>query len=105
MARLNKLIKKKRKKAATIGRKSLNLSEEEKKERHRLAAKRYRERLKEKAKSDPKAQKQVDKDKYNRLKGSAVSFIRNYIKKSDISYIREELAERQKELREKSKKN
>ena len=87
-----------------MGRKSLNLTEEEKKERNRLAAKRYRDRLKEKAKSDPKAQKQAEKANYKRRLSSAASFIRNNIKKSDISYIRDILAERQKELKENQKK-
>lgn len=79
------------------------LTEEEKRERHRLASKRYRERQKKKVKQgDKKAIKQKQKETNDRLYASAKSFIRNHANKKQISSLRDEMAARVKVLNEKN---
>lgn len=67
---------------------------------NKQASKDYRENLKKKAlEGDTKAQKQLEKSKYNRHKSSAKSFILKKIKYEDISLFRDYLVQRTKELR------
>ena len=70
------------------------LTEEEKKERHRLANKRYYERLKTK-----KATKQLEKNSYNTSFSHARNFISKKAKRKDLPILRELIAQRQIELK------
>lgn len=68
--------------------------------KNKQASKDYRENLKRRAlDGDVKAQKQLEKNKYNRYRSSAKSFILTKIKYEDIGLFRDYLAERAKELR------
>ena len=74
---------------------------------NKQVSKDYRDNLKRRAlNGDIKAKKQLEKNKYNRYKSSAKSFILTKIKYEDISPFRDYLSERVKELRlqKKSKK-
>lgn len=67
---------------------------------NKQVSKDYRDNLKRRAlNGDIKAKKQLEKNKYNRYKSSAKSFILTKIKCEDISPFREYLSERVKELR------
>ncbi len=67
---------------------------------NKQASKDYRENLKRRAlDGDVKAQKQLEKTKYNRYRSAAKSFILTKIKYEDIGLFRDYLAERAKELR------
>lgn len=67
---------------------------------NKQVSKDYRDNLKRRAlNGDIKAKKQLEKNKYNRYKSSAKSFILTKIKYEDISPFREYLSERVKELR------
>lgn len=78
------------------------LTDEEKKERHRLASKRYRERQKKKAKEgDKKAKIQEEKAKHQRAYSAATSFIRNKANKKELGEMRDLIAERHKSLMKK----
>ena len=80
------------------------LTEEEKRERHRLANKRYRERQKKKVKEgDKRAKLQDEKAKHQRAYSAATSFIRNKANKMELSEMRELIAERHKRLMNKNK--
>lgn len=69
---------------------------------NKQASKDYRENLKRRAlDGDVKAQKQLEKNKYNRYRSAAKSFILTKIKYGDIGLFRDYLAERAKELRTK----
>ena len=82
----------------------MTLTEEEKRERHRLANKRYRERQKKKVKEgDKKAKLQDEKAKHQRAYSAATSFIRNKANKSELNKMRELIAERHKKLMNKNK--
>lgn len=78
------------------------LSEEERRERNRIASAQYRARKKARAaKNDPKAINQLKKDNRNRLFSSAKSFIRNHATKAQISELRDVMAERINRLNKK----
>lgn len=80
------------------------LTEEEKRERHRLASRLYRERQKKKAKEgDEKAKKQQEKAKHQRAYSAATSFIRNKANKKELGEMRDLIAERHKQLMKKNK--
>ena len=82
------------------------LSEEEKKERHRLANKKYYEKQKMKAKQgNTKAAKQKERTKYKTYFSHTRQFILNKAKKSDLPLLRDMIATRQKELNKSSKKS
>lgn len=67
---------------------------------NKQVSKDYRDNLKRRAlNGDIKAKKQWEKNKYNRYKSSAKSFILTKIKYEDISLFRDYLSERVKELR------
>lgn len=67
---------------------------------NKQVSKDYRDNLKRRAlNGDIKAKKQLEKNKYNRYKSSAKSFILTKIKYEDVSPFREYLSERVKELR------
>lgn len=67
---------------------------------NKQVSKDYRDNLKRRALSgDVKAKKQLEKNKYNRYKSSAKSFILTKLKYEDINPFREYLSERVKELR------
>lgn len=71
---------------------------------NKQVSKDYRDNLKRRAlNGDIKAKKQLEKNKYNRYKSSAKSFILTKIKYEDISTFREYLSERVKELRREKK--
>lgn len=71
---------------------------------NKQVSKDYRDNLKRRAlNGDIKAKKQLEKNKYNRYKSSAKSFILTKIKYEDISPFREYLSERVKELRREKK--
>lgn len=71
---------------------------------NKQVSKDYRDNLKRRAlNGDIKAKKQLEKNKYNRYKSSAKSFILTKIKHEDIGPFRDYLSERVKELR--TKKN
>lgn len=80
------------------------LTEEEKREHHRIANKKYRERLKKKAQSgDIKAVQFKEKTNKKRSFASAKAYIRNHATKKELSEIRDIIAERVKVLNEKTK--
>ena len=82
------------------------LSEEEKKERHRLANKRYYERQKMKAKQgNSKAAKQKERNEYKTYYSHTKQFILKRAKKIDLPKLRDMIATRQKELNKSSKKS
>lgn len=67
---------------------------------NKQVSKDYRDNLKRRAlNGDIKAEKQLEKNKYNRYKSSAKSFILTKIKYEDISPFRDYLSERTRELR------
>lgn len=71
---------------------------------NKQVSKDYRDNLKRRALSgDVKAKKQLEKNKYNRYKSSAKSFILTKLKYEDINPFREYLSERVKELRREKK--
>ena len=81
------------------------LTEEEKRERNRLAVKKYREKIKKQAKAGtPEATKQVERTKYNTLFSHARNFISKQAKRKDLPLLRELIAERQKALNKEAKK-
>ena len=81
------------------------LTEEEKRERHRLANKRYYQKQKEKAKKgDGAATKQAERNKYNTSFSHARNFISKQAKKKDLPVLRDLIAIRQKELNKKDLK-
>ena len=81
------------------------LTEEEKRERNRLAVKKYREKIKKQAKAGtPEATKQAERTKYNTYFSHARNFISMQAKRKDLPLLRELIAERQKALNKEAKK-
>lgn len=81
------------------------LTDDEKRERHRLASKRYRERQKKKAAAGNKqAIKQQEKAKNSRAYSAATSYIRNKATLLQLGEMRDLIAERHKKLIQKNKK-
>lgn len=81
------------------------LTEEEKRERNRLAVKKYREKIKKQAKAGtPEATKQAERTKYNTYFSHARNFISKQAKRKDLPLLRELIAERQKALNKEAKK-
>ena len=81
------------------------LTEEEKRERNRLAVKKYREKIKKQAKAGtPEATKQAERTKYNTYFSHARNFISKQAKRKDLPLLRELIAERQKALNKEVKK-
>lgn len=81
------------------------LTEEEKRERNRLAVKKYREKIKKQAKAGtPEATKQAERTKYNTYFSHARNFISKQAKRKDLPLLRELIAERQKSLNKEAKK-
>ena len=81
------------------------LTEEEKRERNRLAVRKYREKIKKQAKEGtPEATKQAERTKYNTYFSHARNFISKQAKRKDLPLLRELIAERQKALNKEAKK-
>lgn len=79
------------------------LSDEERRERNRQAAARYRKKLKEKAAAgDEKATKQLNKTHLKKEFASVTSYIRTKATRKEISIIRDLSAERIKKLKQES---
>lgn len=81
------------------------LTEEEKRERNRLAVKKYREKIKKQAKAGtPEATKQAERTKYNTYFSHARNFISKQAKKKDLPILRDLIAQRQLELKKEGEK-
>lgn len=76
------------------------LTEEERRERYRLANKRYYQRLKEKAKKgNIKAKKQLERSQYRTDLSHTKIFIIRQAKKEDLSVLRDLIASCQKRFK------
>lgn len=80
------------------------LSEQEKREKRKIYNRTYRERLKKRAAvGDKKAQKQLKKSNRGAAFASVKSYIRKHSTRTEISELRDVIAERVKKLNNKKK--